>query len=81
MELFYLVCVVAVPQTKLYFKCNGIFKMKGLLGIVFCLNEREEVVIEPAAYAFLCIFSRMSILRAPYCLYSFYHGKLSMLVL
>lgn len=49
--------------------------MKGLLGTVFCLNEKEEVVIEPAAYTFLCIFSRMSILRMPYCLYSFRHGE------
>lgn len=26
--------------------------MKGLLGIVFCLYEKEEVVIEPATYTF-----------------------------
>lgn len=48
--------------------------MKALLGIVFCLNEKEEVVIEPAAYTFLCIFSRMNFLHAPYHLYSFYHA-------
>lgn len=43
--------------------------MKGLLSIVFCLNAKEEVAIEPAAYTFLCIFSRMSILHIPYASY------------
>lgn len=53
--------------------------MKGLLGIVFCLNEKEEVVIEPVTYTFLCFFSRMSTLLSLFLLLweTFYDNPLN----
>ena len=75
--------MAVTSKAKCISRYNGIFKMKGLIVIVFERERGREnhVVVEGAAYLFLCIFSRMSILF--YILLSLFllHGKLFMLVL